>query len=50
VFLAGVTLPIWYWAPWQTIHGVRYHGYQLGYFPNGPHGHPGYGLYIDTLP
>jgi hypothetical protein len=29
---------------------VRYHGYQLGYFPNGPHGHPAYGLYIDTLP
>lgn len=50
VFLAGITLPAWYWAPWQTVHGVRYHGYQLGYFPNGPHGHPGYGLYVDTLP
>jgi hypothetical protein len=50
VFLAGITLPAWYWAPWQTIHGVRYHGYQLGYFPNGPHAHPGYGFYIDTLP
>jgi hypothetical protein len=49
-FLAGITLPIWYWAPWQTIHGVRYHGYQLGYFPNGPHGPGGWGLYIDTLP
>ena len=49
-FLAGITIPIWYWAPWQTIHGVRYHGYQLGYFPNGPHGHPGYGLYVDSLP
>lgn len=49
-FLAGITLPAWYWAPWQTIHGVRYHGYQIGYFPNGPHGHPAYGLYIDTLP
>jgi Putative sensor len=47
--LAGITLPIWYWAPWQTIHGVRYHGYQLGVFPNGPHGHPAYGFYIDTL-
>ena len=35
---------------WHTIHGVRYHGAQLGYFPNGPHGHPGDGLYIDTLP
>jgi hypothetical protein len=49
-FLAGITLPAWYWAPWQSVHGVRYHGYQLGYFPNGPHGHPGYGLYVDSLP
>ena len=48
-FLAGITLPAWYWAPWQTVHGVRYHGYELGYFPNGPHGH-GWGLYVDTLP
>jgi hypothetical protein len=48
--LAAITLPIWYWAPWQSIHGVRYHGYQLGYFPNGPHGHPAWGLYVDTLP
>jgi Putative sensor len=50
VFLAGITLPVWYWAPWQSIDGVRYHGFQLGYFPNGPHGHPGYGFYIGTLP
>jgi hypothetical protein len=50
VLLAGITLPAWYWAPWHTINGVRYHGVQLGYFPNGPHGHPGYGLYLDTLP
>jgi Putative sensor len=49
VFLTGITLPVWYWAPWQSIHGVRYHGYQVGYFPNGPHGHPGYGLYVDSL-
>ncbi len=48
--VAGITLPILYWVPWQTIHGVRYHGSQLGYFPNGPHGHGGWGLYIDTLP
>jgi hypothetical protein len=48
--LAAITLPIWYWAPWQTIHGVRYHGYQLGYFPNGPHGGDSWGLYVDTLP
>jgi Putative sensor len=50
VLLAGITLPAWYWAPWQTVHGTRFHGYQLGYFPNGPHGHPAYGFYIDTLP
>jgi hypothetical protein len=51
VFLAGITLPIWYWAPRQTFgNGVTAHGVQLGYFPNGPHGHPGYGLYVDTLP
>ena len=49
-FLAGITLPIWYWAPWKTIHGVRYHGYDLGYHPNGPHGPGGWGLYVDTLP
>jgi len=49
-FLAGITLPIWYWAPWKTIHGVRYHGYDLGYHPNGPHGPGGWGLYVNTLP
>jgi hypothetical protein len=51
VFLAGITLPAWYWAPRQTFgNGMVAHGVQLGYFPNGPHGHPGYGLYVDTLP
>lgn len=49
-FLAGITLPAWYWAPWQTVHGTAYHGYQLGYFPNGPHGEHAWGLYVDTLP
>jgi Putative sensor len=48
--LAAITLPIWYWAPWQTIHGVRHHGSQLGYFPNGPQGPGSWGLYVDTLP
>ena len=48
--LAAITLPAWYWAPWQTVHGARYHGYQLGYFPNGPHGPGSWGLYVDTLP
>jgi len=51
IFLAGITLPIWYWAPRQTFdNGASAHGVQFGYFPNGPHGHPGYGLYVDTLP
>jgi hypothetical protein len=49
-FLVGITLPIWYWAPWQTVHGVRYHGVDLGYHPNGPHGPDHWGLYISTLP
>jgi hypothetical protein len=50
-FLAGVTLPLWYWAPWQEFgNGQRAHGEQLGYFPNGPNGAGGHGLYIDTLP
>ena len=49
--LAGVTLPIWYWAPFQRYpHGVTVHGVQLGYFPHGPHGPGGVGLYADTLP
>src|SRR5215469_3745333 len=48
--LARITLPIWYCAPWKTIHGVRYHGYDLGYHPNGPHGPGGWGLYVNTLP
>jgi hypothetical protein len=50
VFLVGITLPAWYWAPWQSIHGTNFHGYELGVFPNGPHAHPAYGFYIDTLP
>jgi hypothetical protein len=50
VLLGGITLPVWYWAPFQTVNGVRDHGIQLGYFPNGPHGPAGHGLYIGTLP
>jgi hypothetical protein len=55
--LAGVTLPAWYQYPRQTFgpgvnggSGTSAHGVQLGYFPHGPHGHPGWGLYVDTLP
>jgi hypothetical protein len=50
-FLAGVTLPAWYWAPRNDFdNGVSAHGVQLGYFPNGPHGPGGVGLFVDTLP
>jgi Putative sensor len=54
--LAGITLPAWYQYPRQTWDiGVNdgttgsAHGVQLGYFPNGPHGHPAWGLYVDSL-
>ena len=54
-FLAGITLPAWYWAPHDGA-GLGYagnttiHGVVLGYFPHGPHGPGGAGLYVDTLP
>jgi hypothetical protein len=51
-FASWITLPLWYWAPWVDYHGIRYHGYQLGfYFPQGRPGGPGtVGVFIDTLP
>jgi hypothetical protein len=49
-FLAGVTLPLWYRYPRSDYPGGTAHGVQLGYFPNGPNGHPGYGLFVNTLP
>jgi hypothetical protein len=50
-FLAMITLPAWYWAPWTDYHGHRYHGYQLGFwFPNGPHGPGTVGVFIGSLP
>jgi Putative sensor len=55
VLLAGITLPAWYQYPRQSFTiGVSgksesAHGIQLGYFPNGPHGHPSWGIYVDTL-
>jgi hypothetical protein len=55
--LAGITLPVWYRYPHQTftigVNGrstASSHGIQLGYFPHGPHGPGGWGLYVDTLP
>jgi hypothetical protein len=51
VLLAGITTPIWYWAPRQTLgNGTVARGLQLGYFPNGPHGHPADGIFVDSLP
>lgn len=50
VFLAGITLPVWYWFPEQSYNFGVAHGVQFGYFPNGPNGQPGYGLYVNTLP
>ncbi|HEV2254992.1 MAG TPA: hypothetical protein VGS06_17555 [Streptosporangiaceae bacterium] len=47
---AGVTLPLWYWAPFDHFsHGLTAHGVQLGYFPNGPSGPGAAGVYVDTL-
>ncbi len=54
-FLAGVTLPAWYWAPrgnvgMSYVNGTTVHGVTLGYFPHGANGPGGVGLYVDTLP
>jgi hypothetical protein len=56
-FLAGVTLPLWYWAPrsnigigYVNLNGVQAHGVTLGYFPHGPRGSGAVGLYVDSLP
>jgi hypothetical protein len=54
VLLAGVTLPIWYWAPVSGCVGActnpDLHGVSLGYFPHGPGGPGAAGLFVDTLP
>jgi hypothetical protein len=54
-FLAGITLPAWYWAPRDGaglgyVSNTTIHGWVLGYFPHGPNGPGGVGLYVDTLP
>jgi Putative sensor len=54
-FLAGITLPIWYWAPrGNDVAGYSsptpVHGVPFGYFPHGPHGPGGVGLFVDSLP
>lgn len=51
VLLAGITLPIWYWAvPTTFDNGTVAHGLSFGNFPNGPYGHGAEGIFINTLP
>jgi Putative sensor len=54
-FLAGITVPIWYWAPRGTgiagyTSSTTVHGLAFGYFPHGPHGPGGVGLFVDSVP
>jgi hypothetical protein len=59
-FLAGITVPLWYWAPRGTemagyvhaapVPGTTVHGLALGYFPHGAAGPGSVGVYVDTLP
>jgi hypothetical protein len=50
-FVAMITLPVWYWAPWDQYQGRRLHGFQLGFwFPHGPAGPGTVGVFIDSLP
>jgi hypothetical protein len=53
--LAGITLPLWYWAPRGAsmvgyVNDAQVHGVGIGYFPHGPTGPHSWGLFVDTLP
>ena len=51
VLLAGITVPAWYWSVPETFNnGQQASGLQFGYFPNGPNGSGGHGVFVDTLP
>jgi hypothetical protein len=55
VFLAGITVPAWYWAPvgadaFGYDKGPPVHGLTFGYFPHGPHGRDAVGFIVDSLP
>ncbi len=51
IFLAGITMPAWYWAPPNTFDsGATAHGIPFGDFPSGPGGPGARGLFVDTLP
>jgi hypothetical protein len=49
-FLAGITLPLWYWSVPQPLdNGQTAHGVALGWFPDGPGGPGSWGFWIDDL-
>lgn len=52
--LAGITMPVWYWAIRDSCLGscqaTGARGVLLGYFPHGAHGPGSSGLYVHTLP
>lgn len=48
VFLAGVTVPIWYRYIPRGYNGQHFHGLEYGYFPNGPHGKDAIGFWIGS--
>ena len=46
-FLGGVTAPLWYWSIPQTFpDGSTAHGLNWGYFPHGPQGPGGWGVFV----
>jgi len=47
-FIGCVALPAWYWAPQDTNSAGTFRGAQFGYFPHGPHGKGGVGIFVDT--
>ncbi|AHH99277.1 sensor domain-containing protein [Kutzneria albida] len=49
--VAGVTLPLWFWLSAPTwYNGHLEHGVKLGYFPSGPEGRGGIGVFVGDLP
>lgn len=48
VFLAGVTVPVWYRYIPRSFNGRHWHGLEYGYFPNGPHGKGSIGFWIGS--
>ena len=47
--LGTITAPIWYrYIPVTFDNGTKAHGLAWGYFPNGPHGSGGWGVWIGS--